>query len=218
MTVQFQRVELLFFETGDSRLPVRQQCQRRRHDAPHAQSLSAVQFREQARPVDSHEPVSLLTAYGRVVQVVIKRTVFQVVQTFPDGAFFHRRNPEPPDGFRTAALVIDQPKNRLAFPSRVSRRHNRIHTGILHERGQNFILFPCGRQHLILPFFGNNGQIVDVPPGIAGIVSVRRSEVHQVPDTPAYNPAAALQIPVVSGRSPCHFGNGLPDRGLFTDD
>ena len=216
--IQFHGVEFLFLETGNRRLAVGNQGQRGRHDAPHAQGFPAVQLREQARPVDSDEPVRFLAAQRGGVQVIVAGTVREIFQALANRALLHRRNPKTPDGFRTAALMINQTENGFPFAPRVRGLHDGIHAFVQHERGQDVVLLLCGGQNQIPPFAGNDGQIVHIPLGIAGIVGVGRRRLHQMPDAPAYNPAVALHVAVMPGRAAENVRYRSPYGRFFTDN
>ena len=107
-TVRFQaagldadRVILFFLEAQNFCIPVHQHFQCRGLHPAHGQGL-VVQHRKQSRSIDTHQPIRLCTAEGRLIQSIIIRIRAQVCKTLPDSGILHAGNPEPLHGFCAA--------------------------------------------------------------------------------------------------------------------
>ena len=75
-----------------------------------------------------------------------------------------------------------------------------------------------GRRNLILPLFRQNGQICNAPLDVLGIVDIGWSQLYQMPNTPAYQIAVALQITVLTAGGTKDFCIGHSDGWLFRHD
>ena len=213
--VQLDGIKFLRPEPLDRRLAFGQQGQRRGEHAAHVQDPALMERREQTGGVDAHQPVRLGAAEGGVVKAVILGAVPQILKALPNRALLHRGNPEPLKGLAAAAFPVDQTEDQLAFSSRVRRADQGGNVIPAHELAENFHLLSRVRQRLKLPGGGEDREIVQAPPGVAGVVGVRRSERHQMADAPAHQPAVSLQITVLPSARAQHLGDAHCDGGLF---
>ena len=67
------------------------------------------------------------------------------------------------------------------------------------------------------PGLRQNGQVIIAPLGVVGVVGGGVRQPGQVPQAPAHQPAAALQVAVFAGSSAQHGGQGFCHRGLLSD-
>jgi len=86
--VQRHRIKRHRLEGVDLCLPLNDEGQRRGHDPPNVEG-PVVQHRKQTGGVDTHQPVRLGAAEGRIPQAVIVRTGTQVRKALPDGGILH---------------------------------------------------------------------------------------------------------------------------------
>ena len=117
--VQSHRIERHRLEGVDLCLPLDDEGQRRGHDPPDIEG-AVVQHREQSGGVDTHQPVGLGPAEGRLVQPVIVRAGAQVGKALPDGGILHAGNPQPFHG-----LLCSPPGSRPCGKSARPRARRR---------------------------------------------------------------------------------------------
>ena len=215
--LQLHGVELLLLEIIDCRFPLHQQGQRWGEHPAHVQRLSLVKRGKQPGAVNAHQPIRLGAAQGGGIEVVVIGAVQQVFKPLADGGLLHGGDPQPLHRLGTAAQVVDQSEDQLPLPARVGGAYHRVNPVIVHQSGQNVVLLPGVRQHPVLPFAGDDGQVGVGPLGIPGVVGVGRGQLHQMADTPAHQPAIPLKIAVPLVRGPQHLGDGSGHGRLFGD-
>ena len=86
--LQCDRVKRHRLEGVDLGLPLDDEGQRRGHDAPDVEG-PVVQHGKQPGGIDTHQPVRLGAAEGRIPQAVIVRAGVQACKAFPDGGILH---------------------------------------------------------------------------------------------------------------------------------
>lgn len=106
------RVKGFRAERPDLRLPLDDERQRGRHDAPHVQS-AVVEDGKQARGVDAHQPVRAGAAEGGLMQPVVFPSRTQLRKALFDGLVLHGGDPQPLHGFRAARHVVDGAEDKL---------------------------------------------------------------------------------------------------------
>ena len=117
---QFHFIIGLLYKVLDFSLPLRQhrQCWSL-HTANGL--LSAVLFRKSAGSVHADQPVRFCSALGRCKQIVIGRTIFQVLKALLDGGILHAADPQPLDGEFASGKSIHTAENRFTLASCVCR-------------------------------------------------------------------------------------------------
>jgi len=123
LTVRFQaagldtdRVIFFFLEAQDFCIPVHQHFQCRGLHPAHRQGL-VIQHRKQSRCIDTHQPIRLCTAEGRLIQSIIIRIRAQVCKALPDGGILHAGNPEPLHRFCATGHLVDETENQFSLPA-----------------------------------------------------------------------------------------------------
>ena len=176
-----------------------------------------VQHRKQPGGVDTHQPVGLGPAEGRLVQPVIVRAGAQVCKTLPDGGILHAADPQPFHGLLAARQAVDGAENQLALAPGVAGVDYLGHVLPPQQGPQHVELIPLVLGDGEAPGLRQNGQVIIAPLGIVGVVGGGVRQPGQVPQAPAHQPAAALQVAVFAGGSAQHDGQGFCHRGLFSD-
>ena len=210
------RVKGFRAERSDLRLPLDDERQRGRHDAPHVQS-AVVEDGKQARGVDAHQPVRAGAAEGRLMQPVIFPSRTQLRKALFDGGVLHGGDPKPLHGLCAACHVVDGAEDQLALAPCVAGVDDLGHVLPAHEVPQQLELPGFVRFQREAPACGQDGQIVIAPLGVLFIVHIRARQLRQMPEAPAYKVAASRKIAVVSLLCAQHGGDGLGDGGLFRD-
>ena len=201
---------------GDFRLPLDDERQRGRHDAPHVQS-AVVEDGEKPCGVDAHQPVRAGAAEGRLIQPVVFAPRMQLRKALFDGLVLHGGDPQPLHGFRAARHVVDGAEDQLPLAPCVAGVDDLGHVLPAHEVPQQLELPEFVRFQREAPACGQDGQIVIAPLGVLFIVHIRARQLRQMPVAPAYNAAVSRKIPVVPLPCAQHGGDGLGDGGLFRD-
>ena len=203
-----------FLEAQDFCIPVHQHFQCRGLYAAHGQSL-VVQHRKQPRCIDTHQPIRLCTAEGRLIQSIIIRIRAQVCKALPDSGILHAGNPEPLYGFCAAGHLVDETENQFSLPACIGRGGHTVHIRAVEQRAHNFKLLFLFVRDDKLPRLGQDGQILIPPLTVFFIVLARLGKGHQMPDAPADQIPAALPIAVLLFGGPDHGGNAAGYAGLF---
>ena len=210
------RVILFFLEAQDFCVPVHQHFQCRGLHPAYRQGF-VIQHRKQSRCIDTHQPIRLCTAEGRLIQSIIIRIRAQVCKALPDSGILHAGNPKPLYGFRAAGHLVDETEDKFSLPACVGRSGHTIHIGAVEQGTQNFkLLFLLVRDNE-LPRLGQDGQILIPPLTVFFIVLARLGKGHKVPDAPADQIPAALPIAVLLFGGPDHSGNAAGHTGLFSN-
>ena len=178
-------------ESVDLGLPLDDEGQRRGHDPPDIEG-AVVQHRKQPGGVDTHQPVGLGPAEGRLVQPVIVRAGAQVCKALPDGGILHAGNPQPFHGLLAARQAVDGAENQLALPPGVAGVDYLGHVLPPQQGAQHVKLFPLVLGDGKAPGLRQNRQIVIAPLGIVGVVGGGIRQPGQVPQAPAHQPAVAF--------------------------
>ena len=200
----------------DLRLPLDDERQRGRHDAPYVQG-TVVEDGKQARGVDAHQPVRAGAAEGGLVQPVIFPPRTKVRKALSDGLVLHGGDPQPLHGFCAARHVVDGAEDKLPLAPCVAGVDDLGHVLPAHEVPQQLELFGFVRFQREAPVCGQDGQIVVAPFCVLFIVHIRARQLRQMPEAPAYNAAVSRKIAVVAFGRAQHGGDGLGDGGLFRD-
>ena len=214
--VQRHSIERHRLEGVDLGLPLDDESQCRGHDAANVEG-AVVQHRKQPGGVDTHQPVRLGPAEGRLVQPVIVRAGAQVGKALPDGGILHAGNPQPFHGLLAARQAVDRAENQLALAPGVAGVDYLGHVLPPQQGAQHVKLVPLILGDGKTPGFRQNGQVIIAPLGIVGVVGGGIRQPGQMPQAPAHQPAAALQVAVFAGSGPQHGGQGFCHRGLFSD-
>ena len=208
------RVILFFLEAQDFCIPVHQHFQCRGLHPAHRQGL-VVQHRKQPRCIDTHQPIRLCTAEGRLIQSIIIRIRAQVCKALPDGGILHAGNPEPLHRFCAAGHLVDETENQFSLPACIGRGGHTVHIRAVEQRAHNFKLLFLFVRDNELPRLGQDGQIFILPLAVFFIVLARFRKGHQMPDAPADKIPAALPVAVLLFIGPDHDGNAAGNTGLF---
>ena len=212
--VQSHRIERHRLESVDLSLPLDDEGQRRGHDAANVEG-AVVQHRKQSGGVDTHQPVGLGPAEGRLVQPVIVRAGAQVGKTLPDGGILHAGNPQPFHGLLTARQAVNGAENQLALSPGVAGVDYFCHVLPPQQGPQHVKLIPLVLGDGEAPGLRQNGQVIIAPLGVVGVIGGGVCQPGQVPQAPAHQPTAALQVAVFAGSGPQNGGQGFCHRGLF---
>ena len=210
------RVKGFRAERPDLRLPLDDERQRGRHDAPNIQG-AVVKDGKQARGVDAHQPVRAGAAEGGLVQSVVFPSRTKVRKALSDGGVLHGGDPKPLHGLCAACHVVDGAEDKLPLAPRVAGVDDLGHVLPAHEVPQHLELFGFVRFQREAPACGQDGQIVIAPLGVLFIVHIRARQLRQMPEAPAHKVAASRKIAVVAFGRAQHGGDGLGDGGLFRD-
>ena len=201
---------------GDLRLPLDNERQRGRHDAPHVEG-AVVQHRKEPCGVDAHQPVRAGAAEGGLVQPVVFPSRTKVCKALSDGLVLHGGDPQPLHGLCAACHVVDGAEDQLALAPCVAGVDDLGHVLPAHEVPQQLELPGFVRFQREAPACGQDGQIVIAPLGVLFIVHIRARQLRQMPEAPAYKVAVSRKIAVVAFDRAQHGGDGLGDGGLFRD-
>ena len=204
-------------ERGDLRLALYKQCQSRGHDAADVERLP-IQQGEMPRGVDAHQPVRLRAAKGGLIQRVIFAGGLQALEALADGAVLHGGNPQALNGFLAARQQIYEAKNQLALAPRVRGADQAFHARVLHELFQNRKLLFGSFADFVLPWVGQDGQILLAPLGVAFVIAGRGSQFDQMADAPGHEIAVPFQIAVFLLRRAENSGDGAGNRRFFAND
>ena len=210
------RVIFFFLEAQDFCVPVHQHFQCRGLHPAHRQSF-VIQHRKQARCIDTHQPIRLCTAEGRLIQSIIIRIRAQVCKALPDGGILHAGNPEPLHRFRAAGHLVDKAEDKFSLPACVGCGGHTVHIRAVEQGTQNFKLLFLFVRDNELPRLGQDGQIFILPLAVFFIVLARLGKGHQMPDAPADQITTALPIAGLLFSGPDHGGNAAGHTGFFGD-
>ena len=222
-TVRFQaagldadRVILFFLEAQDFCVPVHQHFQCRGLHPAYRQGL-VIQHRKQSRCIDTHQPIRLCTAEGRLIQSIIIRIRAQVCKALPDSGILHAGNPEPLHRFCATGHLVDETENQFSLPACIGRRGHTVHIRAVEQGTHNFKLLFLFVRDNELPRLGQDGQIFILPLAVFFIVLARLGKGHQMPDAPADQIPATLPVAGLFFACPDHGGNAAGHTGLFGD-
>ena len=139
-------------------------------------------------------------------------------ESFPDGVFLHAGQPQAGKGLFAACLLIHQAEDQFSLAPGIATVHDAIHIRAVHQLLQDAeLLFGAGR-HQILPLLRQYRQICNAPLDVLGIVDIRRSQLHQMTNAPAYQIAVTLQITVFAVGGTENFGVGHSNGRFFCHD
>ena len=208
------RVILFFLEAQDFCVPVHQHFQCRGLHPAYRQGF-VVQHRKQPCCIDTHQPIRLCTAEGRLIQSIIIRIRAQVCKALPDSGILHAGNPEPLHRFCAAGHLVDETEDKFSLPACVGCGGHTVHIRAVEQSADNFkLLFLLVRDDE-LPRLGQDGQILIPPLAVFFIVLARFRKGYQMPDAPADKIPAALPVAVLLFIGPDHGGNAAGNTGLF---
>ena len=214
--VQSHRIERHRLEGVDLGLPLDDEGQRRGHDPPDIEG-AVVQHRKQPGGVDTHQPVGLGPAEGRLVQPVIVRAGAQVGKALPDGGILHAADPQPFHGLLAARQAVDRAENQLALAPGVAGVDYLGHVLPPQQGPQHVKLIPLVLGDGEAPGLRQNGQVIIAPLGVVGVVGGGVRQPGQMPQAPGHQPTAALQVAVFAGSGPQHGGQGFCHRRLLSN-
>ena len=112
--VQMDGVKALRLKGIDLRFPLHQQRKRGRYHAPHVQG-AVIHHGKQAGGVDAHQPVRLAAAEGGGVEVIVLRTVAEIVKALKDRRILHGGDPEPLYALAAVVEIIRRAEDQLAL-------------------------------------------------------------------------------------------------------
>ena len=184
------RVKGFRAERPDLRLPLDDERQRGRHDAPNIQG-AVVQHRKEPCGVDAHQPVRAGAAEGGLVQPVVFPSRTKVRKAPADGLVLHGGDPQPLHGLCAARHVVDGAEDKLPLAPCVAGVDDLGHVLPAHEVPQQLELFGFVRFQREAPVRGQDGQIVIAPLGVLFIVHIRARQLRQMPIAPAYKVAVS---------------------------
>ena len=208
------RIILFFLEAQNFCIPVHQHFQCRGLHPAYRQGF-VIQHRKQPRCIDTHQPIRLCTAEGRLIQSIIIRIRAQVCKALPDSGILHAGNPEPLHRFRAAGHLVDETENQFSLPACVGCGSHTVHIRAVEQGTQNFkLLFLLIRDNE-LPRLGQDGQILIPPFAVFFVVLARLGKGHQMPDAPADQIPTALPVAVLLFSGSDHGGNATGHTGLF---
>ena len=208
--VQLYRIKRHRLEGVDLGLPLDNEGQRRGHNAANVEG-AVVQHRKQPGGVDTNKPVRLGTTEGRLVQPVIVRTGAQVGKALPDGGILHAGDPQPAYGLGAARQTVDGAENQLTFAPGIAGVDHFGHVLPPQQGTQHIELIPFVLGDGEAPGLRQNRQVIIAPLGVVRVIGGGIGQPGQVPQAPAHQPAAALQVAVLSGGSAQHGGQGFCD-------
>ena len=208
------RIILFFLEAQDFCIPVHQHFQCRGLHPAYRQGF-VIQHRKQSRCIDTHQPIRLCTAEGRLIQSIIIRIRAQVCKALPDSGILHAGNPEPLHSFCATGHLVDETENQFSLPACIGRGGHTVHIRVVEQRAHNFKLLFLFVRDNELPRLGQDGQIFILPLAVFFIVLARFRKGHQMPDAPADQIPAALPIAVLLFSGSDHGGNATGHTGLF---
>ena len=184
------RVKGFRAERPDLRLPLDDERQRGRHDAPHVEG-AVVQHRKEPCGVDAHQPVRAGAAEGGLVQPVVFPSRTKVRKALSDGLVLHGGDPKPLHGLCAARQIVDGAEDKLPLAPCVAGVDDLGHVLPAHEVPQQLELFGFVRFQREAPACGQDGQIVIAPLGVLFIVHIRVGKLRQMPIAPAYKVAVS---------------------------
>ena len=208
------RVILFFLEAQDFCIPVHQHFQCRGLHPAYRQGF-VVQHRKQSCCIDTHQPIRLCTAEGRLIQSIVIRIRAQVCKALPDSGILHAGNPEPLHRFCATGHLVDETENQFSLPACIGCGGHTVHIRAVEQGTQNFKLLFLFVRDNELPRLGQDGQILIPPLTVFFIVLARLRKGHQMPDAPADQIPAALPVAVLLFIGPDHGGNAAGHTGLF---
>ena len=129
-------IEGLRLKGIDLRFPLHQQRKCGRYHAPHVQG-AVVHHGEQAGGVDTHQPVRLAAAEGGGVEVVVLRSVAEIVKAIKDSRILHGGDPEPLHALAAVVEIIRRAENQLALAPGVAGVDHLIYIVPVHEGAQS---------------------------------------------------------------------------------
>ena len=189
-------VVFLFLEAADLGLPVNQHFEGRRLDTAHGQGL-VVEDGEQPGRVDPHQPIRLRPAKGRLIQVIIIGSRFQMGKALLDGRVLHAGNPKALKRFLAARHLVDKTENQFPLAPGVGGAHKAGDIGALHQRTQGVKLLFLIVGNDVLPFLRQNRQVVIAPFFETLVISPGVGKGNKVADTPAHQIAVPLHVAVL---------------------
>ena len=213
--VQMDGVEGLRLKGVDLRFSLHQQRKRGRYHAPYVQG-AVVHHGKQACGVDTHQPVRLAAAEGGGVEVVVLRSVAEIVKAIKDSRILHGGDPEPLYALAAVVEIIRCAEDQLALAPGVAGVDDLANVLSVHEGVQCVHLLLLVPRHGVLPAIRQDGQVLPSPFAELLVVSVRIRKLRKMSEAPGDEVAAARKkaVPAFAcakngGNAPCH-------GGLFT--
>ena len=148
------------------------------HDPANVQR-SVVQHRKQPGGVDTHQPVRLGPAEGRLMQPIIVRAGAQLCKALPDGGILHAGNPQAFHGLLAARQAVDGAEDQLALAPGIAGVHHLGHVLPPQQGAQHIELIPLVLGDGKAPGLRQNGQVIIAPLGVVGVVGAARCPRHQ---------------------------------------
>ena len=209
--IQLHMVEFFLFEGGDPALTLHQHCQGRRLDTAHIQG-AVVQNGEQTGSIDTNQPVGFLTAQGAMVQGIVLAAGAQFLETFPDRAVLHGRDPEAFHRLCASGHAIDQPEDKFTLTARVTGIDDGIHIGTVHKVAEIVKSILFARCQYISERLREDGKIIIMPLFIAFIITGRVHGRYQMAHTPGNDKTVAF----IKAIGPGYCTQGRSDRFCYT--
>ena len=208
-------VEGLRLKGAYFRFPLHQQRKGRRYHAPHVQG-AVVHHGKQAGGVDAHQPVRLAAAEGGGVEVIVLRTVAEIVKALKNRRILHGGDPEPLYALAAVVEIIRCAKDQLALAPGVAGVDDLANVLSVHEGAQCVHLLLLVPRHGVLPAIRQNGQVLPSPFAVLFVVGVRIRKLRKMPEAPGDEIAAARKKTVLAPACAKNGGNAPCHGGLFT--
>ena len=213
---QVNRVIAFRGKSGNSALPLHQQGQRGRHDPADIQ-LGFVGQTEKAAGVDAHQPVRLGTAKGALVQGIVVLAGGQMRKSILNGAVLHGGNPQSRHRLPAVGQIVHRAEDQLTLPSGIAGIDDLRHIFPAHKGTQNVKLFLFVGGNEKAEGAGQNGQVLQLPLGVAFVIGSRICQTGQMTIAPGNQILLALTVSVLALGSPQHPRQILGNGGLFSN-
>ena len=150
-----------------------------------------------------------------LLQAVIVPGRAELGEALPDGGGLHAADPQTGDGLGAAGQGVDRAEDQLPLPPGVAGVDHLGHVLPPQEGAQHVKLVPLVPGDGKTPALRQDGQILQPPLGVVRVVGGGVRQLRQMPQAPAHQPAAALQITGPPLICPQDGGQRLGHRGLL---
>ena len=149
------------------------------------------------------------------MQPVIVRAGAQVGKALPDGGILHAGDPQPAYGLGAARKAVNGAENQLTLAPGVTGVDHLGHVLPPQQGTQHIELIPFVLGNGEAPGLRQNRQVIIAPLGVVRVVCGGIRQSGQMAQAPAHQPAAALQVAVLSGGSAQYSGQRICNRGFL---
>ena len=146
------------------------------------------------------------------MQTIIVRAGAQVGKALPDGGILHAGDPQPAYGLGAARQTVDGAENQLTFAPGIAGVDHLGHVLPPQQGTQHIELIPFVLGDGEAPGLRQNRQVIIAPLGVVRVIGGGIGQPGQVPQAPAHQPAAALQVTVFAGSSAQYSGQRICNR------